>query len=225
MIVLIESSAEYPSVAVSNMGGDLFWSSVGLDKQSHAEQLPLMLAQAVDFVRGEGNQILAVAFHQGPGSYTGLRIGVSLAKGLCYGLSVPLISVSGFEALGKHALKSNPNFNEVWVMMDARRDEVYALKCDKNATGPNVVRSVILPSEGVANYNEKTLFVGNANHKLPMLLVGSEICGFIDQSPRASQLSEMAALAYNNTQFVDLAYYEPNYLKDFVAGVSKKFSL
>ena len=96
MIVLIESSAEFPSVSVCDEQGLLLWDEVGVDRQSHAEKLPMMVQRAVDFARAEGKEIAAVAFQEGPGSYTGLRIGVSLAKGLCFGLSVPLISVSGF---------------------------------------------------------------------------------------------------------------------------------
>lgn len=223
MIVLIESSAEFPSVALCNVQGDVLWDEVGTDKQSHAEKLPMMVQRAVEFVQEQGASIVAIAFQEGPGSYTGLRIGVSLAKGLCYGLSVPLISISGFECLGKKALEKYADCTEAWVMMDARRDEVYALRC--NLVGAmGAVSAQILPSEAVVGYGSHTVFVGNANEKVKRLLQADDPM-FWDESPRASHMAVAAAEKYGHGAFVDLAYYEPFYLKDFVAGVSKKFSI
>ena len=88
MILLIESSSEYPSVALVTDAGVLVHSEVGDSVQSHAEMLPLMVQQAVSLAGEQG--ISAVGFHEGPGSYTGLRIGVSLAKGICYALGVQI---------------------------------------------------------------------------------------------------------------------------------------
>lgn len=224
MIVLIESSAEFPSVALCNLAGDVVWSEQGEVLQSHAEELPMMLQRAVAFAQDQDQMISAVAFQEGPGSYTGLRIGVSLAKGLCYGLSVPLMSVSGFACLAEVALDRYPDSKEVWVMMDARRDEVYALQWVRGEGAIGKVKAEILPSEGVNNYGGNTLFVGNANEKVKRLL-SADGCLFWDESPRAHHMSKMAALNYGQSRFVDLAYYEPFYLKDFAAGVSKKFSL
>jgi len=108
MILLIESSAEYPSVALVTEAGVLVHLEVGKEVQSHAELLPMMVQRAVELSNSEfgifTKGITAVGFHEGPGSYTGLRIGVSLAKGLCFAKGIPLISVSGFEAR---------NFNQV----------------------------------------------------------------------------------------------------------------
>ncbi len=224
MIVLIESSAEFPSVAVCDEQGEVLWHEVGTEKQSHAEMLPMMVQRATDFVRGAGGMLLAVGFQEGPGSYTGLRIGVSLAKGLCYGLRVPLIAVSGFACLGAEALMQFPNCTEAWVMMDARRDEVYALRCTREAGAIGKVRAEILPSEGVAGYGVHTVFAGNANEKVKRLLL-AETSVFWDESPRASHMAQRASAQLRQGDVVDLAYYEPYYLKDFVAGVSKKFSL
>ena len=224
MIVLIESSAEFPSVAVCDLQGVLVWNEVGADRQAHAEQLPMMLQRAVDQVLQLNAKVLAVGFQEGPGSYTGLRIGVSLAKGLCYGLGVPLISISGFEALARYALDQRVDSNEVWVMMDARRDEVYALHFvrDKGVVGG--VTAEILPSERVIGYGDATVFVGNANEKVQRLLAATDSI-FLDESPRAAYMCEMACEAFSKSDFVDLAYYEPYYLKDFVAGIGKKFSI
>ena len=257
MILLIESSAEYPSVALVTESGILVHLEIGEVVQSHAELLPMMVQRAVEIARTPGagieeviksqggmdadktadkgfgiftKGISAVGFHEGPGSYTGLRIGVSLAKGLCYALGVPLISVSGFEALGAEVLRSNKSIESVWVMMDARRDEVYTIKLDRVSGSDSAYRvslpicAMILPDTRVGEPDEKICFVGNANEKVARLVdnLGSI---FIDLSPRADHLSDLAVSKFQSNNFEDLAYYEPYYLKDFVAGIGKKFGI
>ena len=234
MILLIESSAEYPSVALVTESGILVHLEIGEVVQSHAELLPMMVQRAVELSNSEfeifTKGITAVGFHEGPGSYTGLRIGVSLAKGLCYALGVPLISVSGFEALGAEVLRSNKSIESVWVMMDARRDEVYTIKLDRVSGSDSAYRvslpicAMILPDTRVGEPDEKICFVGNANEKVARLVdnLGSI---FIDLSPRADHLSDLAVSKFQSNNFEDLAYYEPYYLKDFVAGIGKKFGI
>jgi len=236
MILLIESSAEYPSVALVTEAGVLAHLEVGKEVQSHAELLPMMVQRAVELSNSEfgifTKGITAVGFHEGPGSYTGLRIGVSLAKGLCFAKGIPLISVSGFEALGAEVLRLNESINSVWVMMDARRDEVYAIKLERISvpgSGSDYqvslpICAMILPDDRIGEPDEKTCFVGNANEKVARLVanIGSK---FIDLSPRADHLSDLAVSKFQANNFEDLAYYEPYYLKDFVAGIGKKFGI
>jgi tRNA threonylcarbamoyladenosine biosynthesis protein TsaB len=236
MILLIESSAEYPSVALVTEAGVLAHLEVGKEVQSHAELLPMMVQRAVELSNSEfgifTKGITAVGFHEGPGSYTGLRIGVSLAKGLCFAKGIPLISVSGFEALGAEVLRSNESINSVWVMMDARRDEVYAIKLERitvRDSGSDYLVSLpicamILPDDKVGEPDEKTCFVGNANEKVARLVANIR-SKFIDLSPRADHLSDLAVSKFQANNFEDLAYYEPYYLKDFVAGIGKKFGI
>jgi tRNA threonylcarbamoyladenosine biosynthesis protein TsaB len=109
-------------------------------------------------------------------------------------------------------------------MMDARRDEVYALQVMREGGAVGRVKPEILPSERVVGYGSHTVFAGNANEKVKRLLLAEDSV-FWDESPRASHMLGMAAESFQRGEFVDLAYYEPFYLKDFVAGVSKKFSL
>lgn len=236
MILLIESSAEYPSVALVTEAGVLAHLEVGKEVQSHAELLPMMVQRAVELSNSEfgifTKGITAVGFHEGPGSYTGLRIGVSLAKGLCFAKGIPLISVSGFEALGAEVLRSNESINSVWVMMDARRDEVYALKLERISvpgSGSDYqvslpICAMILPDTRVGDPDEKICFVGNANEKVARLVANSG-SKFIDLSPRADHLCDLAVSKFQANNFEDLAYYEPYYLKDFVAGIGKKFGI
>jgi tRNA threonylcarbamoyladenosine biosynthesis protein TsaB len=236
MILLIESSAEYPSVALVTEAGTLAHLEVGKEVQSHAELLPMMVQRAVELSNSEfgifTKGISAVGFHEGPGSYTGLRIGVSLAKGLCFAKGIPLISVSGFEALGAEILRSNESTDSVWVMMDARRDEVYAIKLERISVKDSgsdyqvslPICAMILPDDRVGEPDEKTCFVGNANEKVARL-VANNGSKFIDLSPRADHLSNLAVSKFQSSNFEDLAYYEPYYLKDFVAGIGKKFGI
>ena len=259
MILLIESSAEYPSVALVTEAGILVHLEVGEVVQSHSELLPMMVQRAVEIARNPGagiedaiklrgavgadadadavegfgiftEGISAVGFHEGPGSYTGLRIGVSLAKGLCYARGVPLISVSGFEALGAEVLLSNKSIESVWVMMDARRDEVYSIKLDRVCGSDSAYKvslpicAMILPDDRVGEPDEKICFVGNANEKVARLVANSG-SKFIDLAPRADHLSDLAVSKFQANNFEDLAYYEPYYLKDFVAGIGKKFGI
>jgi tRNA threonylcarbamoyladenosine biosynthesis protein TsaB len=236
MILLIESSAEYPSVALVTEAGVLAHLEVGKEVQSHAELLPMMVQRAVELSNSEfgifTKGISAVGFHEGPGSYTGLRIGVSLAKGLCFAKGIPLISVSGFEALGAEILRSNESTDSVWVMMDARRDEVYAIKLERISVKDSgsdyqvslPICAMILPDDRVGEPDEKTCFVGNANEKVARLVANSG-SKFIDLSPRADHLSNLAVSKFQSSNFEDLAYYEPYYLKDFVAGIGKKFGI
>jgi tRNA threonylcarbamoyladenosine biosynthesis protein TsaB len=236
MILLIESSAEYPSVALVTEAGVLAHLEVGKEVQSHAELLPMMVQRAVELSNSEfgifTKGVSAVGFHEGPGSYTGLRIGVSLAKGLCFTKGIPLISVSGFEALGAEILRSNESADSVWVMMDARRDEVYAIKLERISVKDSgsdyqvslPVCAMILPDDRVGEPDEKTCFVGNANEKVARL-VANNGSKFIDLSPRADHLSNLAVSKFQSSNFEDLAYYEPYYLKDFVAGIGKKFGI
>ena len=259
MILLIESSAEYPSVALVTEAGVLVHLEVGKEVQSHAELLPMMVQRAVEMARNPGagiedaikshgalgadavadsgfgiftKGISAVGFHEGPGSYTGLRIGVSLAKGLCYAMAVPLISVSGFEALGSEVLRSNESIDSVWVMMDARRDEVYAIKLERDGldgsdSGYEVrvpICAMILPDPRLGDPVDSNCFVGNANEKIARL-VANDGSKFIELSPRADHLSHLVVSKFQANNFEDLAYYEPYYLKDFVVGIGKKLGI
>ena len=260
MILLIESSAEYPSVALVTEAGVLVHLEVGKEVQSHAELLPMMVQRAVEMARNPGagiedaiadsvadsardtaadsgfgiftKGISAVGFHEGPGSYTGLRIGVSLAKGLCYAMAVPLISVSGFEALGAEVLRSNESIDSVWVMMDARREEVYAIKLERDGldgsdSGYEVrvtICAMILPDPRLGDPVDSTCFVGNANEKIARL-VANDGSKFIELSPRADHLSHLVVSKFQANNFEDLAYYEPYYLKDFVVGIGKKLGI
>jgi tRNA threonylcarbamoyladenosine biosynthesis protein TsaB len=125
VILIIESSADFPSVAICDLQGIVQFEKQADVFQSHSEQLPVLVKNALDFIDEQSLDLLAIGVNQGPGSYTGLRIGVSLAKGLCYAKNLPLLAIDAFEAMGQYLFSYNRELKIVYAMIDARRDEVF----------------------------------------------------------------------------------------------------
>lgn len=222
MLLVIESSADFPSVCVVNRDGETIFSRNISVEKSHAEKLPLLIEEALDFCRKQGQRLEAVALNGGPGSYTGLRIGTSLAKGLCFGLGVSLISINGLKAMGIWALEKFPNKKRALAMLDARRDEVYLQYVFSDGTFSDIQAEVI-HSDAYAVTIEQDVFIGNANEKVMKLLDCVDMTCLI--GPTAEQLASEAYQKWMSNEFESVAYFEPFYLKEFQAGISKKFSL
>ncbi len=166
MILIIESSADYPSVAISDHQGRIVWDKICLDRQSHSEKLPLLVHEALHFLEDQKYMVCsnigpltAVAISHGPGSYTGLRIGTSLAKGLCYSKNIPLISVNGFWGMGNWLLREYSQIEAVFSMLDARREEVYIQRVNRETNSSEKIEIVC----GVGNALN-TRDVGNAQN-------------------------------------------------------------
>lgn len=260
MILIIESSADYPSVAISDHQGRIVWDKICLDRQSHSEKLPLLVKEALNFIEDQNYMVCsnigpltAVAISQGPGSYTGLRIGTSLAKGLCYSKNIPLISVSGFWGMGNWLLKEYGQIESVFAMLDARRDEVYIQRVNRGETPESQLNRFALidyqnfneienPSISVEAriLNEETLkwmnindwnsvaFIGNSNEKALRILNEYEIVQpriVFSEAPNANMFGEESSYKWRQSNFEDMAYFEPFYLKDFVPGISTKFKI
>jgi len=221
MLLVIESSADYPSVCVVDRSGTVVFERRNDTEKSHAEKLPLLVEQARVFIEEQNEKIEAVALNEGPGSYTGLRIGTSLAKGLCFGLQVPLISVNGLEAMGVWALKEFPQINKAIAMIDARRDEVYVQRIFREGNNSKIEAEIINDKWEIDSKND--LFIGNANEKAVRILQSAEITQVL--GPYAEQLALIAYTKWQAQEFESVAYFEPFYLKEFQAGISKKFAL
>ena len=221
MLLVIESSADYPSVCVVDRSGTVVFERRNDTEKSHAEKLPLLVEQARVFIEEQNEKIEAVALNEGPGSYTGLRIGTSLAKGLCFGLQVPLISVNGLEAMGVWALKEFPQINKAIAMIDARRDEVYVQHIFREGNNSKIEAEIINDKWEIDPEND--LFIGNANEKAVRILQSAEITQVL--GPYAEQLALVAYNKWQAQEFESVAYFEPFYLKEFQAGISKKFAL
>lgn len=253
MILLIESSAQFPSVGLCDHKGNLIAHQERLETYSHAESLAEMVqsilhansgdglhldANKKDDINTHGAQygISAIAISAGPGSYTGLRIGTSLAKGLAMGYQVPLISVSALEGMADSLLANFPQMEYAFSMLDARRNEVYLLV--KKHSG----EVVLGPIPKILEYDEWSQFlqeigvtttgagsfwgcISDCDAKVAEILQLSEPMIHVQENPHVRHLAKMAAQKFKNQQFEDLAYFEPNYLKEFVAGIGKKFQL
>lgn len=222
VILIIESSADFPSVAVCNEMGELCYEEIVNVPQSHSEKLPVLVQNALNSIENSGSKLSAIAVNSGPGSYTGLRIGVSLAKGICYAKNIPLISVDGLEAMGQIVLQTNPEINAVFAMIDARRDEVFMKKIYRNKPSTNIEATVLTENLFDENWNE-VAFVGNSNEKAKRILNVEPLLIF--NGPIANQLIGLALAEFSANQFENVAYFEPFYLKDFVPGISKKFAV
>lgn len=226
MILVIESSVDYPSVCLTDEQGNLLWSETVFVKQSHSEQLPLLVEKAFLKLRGESGELSAVAVNEGPGSYTGLRIGVSLAKGICYTLGCKLLSINGLFVMSEWAIDQGfLGEGSVCAMLDARRDEVYIAILDSQGVVIKEVEALVLSEgclDGLIDLNA-TVFIGNSGEKAQRLLSapGAKIIA----GPEAHMFAKSAARKFRNGEFEDVAYFEPHYLKEFIAGISQKFSV
>jgi tRNA threonylcarbamoyladenosine biosynthesis protein TsaB len=222
-LLLIESSAEFPSVALACVDSKaLIWESVYRVQQSHSEQLPLLVEQAVAQAGELEFSVVGIAVNEGPGSYTGLRIGSSLAKSLAYAWKIPLIGVSGLKALAQAAAQElGTDWNQgsaIWAMMDARRSEVYAL----SLAFPDRItelRPYVLDEEPLPSVGTRIWAVGNGAFKV------SDSYAQVERELTAGVLLSEALDKFAHQTFADVAYFEPNYVKGFQPGVNKKYRL
>ena len=193
---------------------------------NHAALLSGFIGQALEVLKVGNQQPDAIAVSSGPGSYTGLRIGVSTAKGLCYGFDIPLIAVSTLEVLTAQALKMIEKKESALFcpMIDARRMEVYAALYNEAGVLRRVISADIIDAESYAEFlvTQPIYFFGNGAEKCKSTLTHSN-ARFIDNLvPLADNMISFAEEAFTKNQFVDLAYFEPFYLKEFHTTSPKK---
>jgi tRNA threonylcarbamoyladenosine biosynthesis protein TsaB len=219
MVILhIETSTHVCSVALSEQKKCIFQQS-NYDGMNHAAMLSLFIQDALDLLKESDKKLDAVAVSSGPGSYTGLRIGVSTAKGLCYGLEIPLISISTLEimtiaAMQKHA----PNKHDLFVpMIDARRMEVYDVIFDSNRKIIRDTAASIINENSYTELLEKSqvFFFGNGAAKCKQVITSPHAIFIEDIHPLAENMIEPALKKYQQELFEDVAYFEPFYLKEF----------
>ncbi len=220
-LLCIETSTTNCSVAISKNGVIVTMKEDNNAQYSHAENLHVFIKKLLDSENITTNQLSGVVVSKGPGSYTGLRIGVSAAKGLCYALDIPLISVNTLESLSYQVLTKDNCY--IIPMLDARRMEVYTAIFNTSFNEIEKTKALILDESSYTNYldQKKCIFIGNGVTKFQEICKHSN-AHFIPKSlPSAKELGEIGFRKYSKKQFENVAYFEPYYLKDFMAIKSK----
>ncbi len=225
-ILCIDTSTPVCSVGLSRSGKTIAVCENHIDR-SHASMLHVLVEQCLKEAQIEMKSLQAIAVSRGPGSYTGLRIGVSAAKGLSYALNIPLISVDTTEIMARMAiLKPDYSIADnhlICPMIEARRDEVFAALyyADLSVFAP--VSAIILNDDTFKELcaTHRLFICGNGSEKAKQLLAGNNMVFIPDVYPSAGQMSEKAFDKFCNSMFEDTAYFEPYYLKDFVATTPK----
>ena len=221
-LLSIETSTEVCSVALHD-NSNLISTSEFHVEHSHAAKLAVLVDQVLNVADIKANQISGVAVSCGPGSYTGLRIGTSLAKGLCFSLNIPLISVGTLELMAYQVMSAN-SFNALLCpMIDARRMEVYCLLMDSDANIVQQATAMVIDELSFSDLlvDQKILFFGNGSSKCKSV-IRNENAVYVDGVyPKASSLGALAFERWEKNQFEDLEHFEPFYLKGFVAKKPK----
>ena len=223
-IIHIETSTEVCSVALSSDGVVKFQRQ-DFEGPSHAALLGGFVEEAVKYARENDIALHAIAVSSGPGSYTGLRIGVSEAKGLCFGMHLPLIAVSTLELLCCTAMFRVDVEDDALIcpMIDARRMEVYAAVYDECLQPVMPVGAYIVDENTFAEVlsQRKVIFCGNGAAKCREVINHPNAIFVDGVYPLATGMLALAERAFARNEFCDVAYYEPFYLKDFVATTPK----
>ena len=223
-ILHIETSTDVCSVALSEDGAVLF-SKEDFDGPQHAVTLGVYIDEVLSMADSHAKPIDAVAVSCGPGSYTGLRIGASMAKGICYGRSIPLIALPTLKVMSVPVLLMDelPEDALLCPMIDARRMEVYAAIYDRALNPVKEVSADIVTADSYAEYLEQhpVYFFGNGAAKCKEVITHPN-ARFVDGiQPLARWMFPLADRQFLDGTFQDVAYFEPFYLKEFVATVAK----
>ena len=211
-ILNIETATKNCSVSIAENGTTLLCREIAEQGYSHAEKLHVFIEEILEECNLKAKDLSAIAISQGPGSYTGLRIGVSAAKGLCYALDIPLIAIDTLGSLARQ-VKETDGF--IIPMIDARRMEVYSAIFNGHEKAREV-QAEIITEESFGEIEGKIYFVGDCNEKCKTVLTKENFI-FLDGIiyPSAKEMSQISFEKYKKSDTVDVAYFEPFYLKDF----------
>jgi tRNA threonylcarbamoyladenosine biosynthesis protein TsaB len=216
-ILSLETSAKICSVAIHNNGTLITTEEIHIE-HSHASKLAVLIDAVCKKALVELQQLSAIAVSSGPGSYTGLRIGTSTAKGLCFALNIPLISIGSLELLSHHMNKQNPDQADLCPMIDARRMEVYCTVI--NASGETIqpIEAKVIDTSSFTELLEKNkiIFFGDGADKCRETLKHSNAQFVSGIYPIASYMGELAFNKFQKQRTEDLVNFEPYYLKEFM---------
>jgi tRNA threonylcarbamoyladenosine biosynthesis protein TsaB len=219
-ILNIETATKNCSVALAKEGKTILCKEIAEEGYSHAERLHVFIEEIIAEAGITVNDLAAIAVSQGPGSYTGLRIGVSAAKGLSYALDIPLIAVDTLKTLASQVNISN---GFIIPMIDARRMEVYSAIFTPDLDNKRAILAEIVTEDSFSDIGEPLYFVGDCSEKCKVVLTKENFI-FLDEIkyPSAKDMSLLSFEKYKTGDTIDVAYFEPYYLKDFMITTSKK---
>lgn len=219
-ILNLETATKNCSVSISQDGKTILCKEMAEAGYSHAEKLHVFIEESLKESKLSFNDLSAIAVSQGPGSYTGLRIGVSAAKGLGFALNLPLISVDTLQVL---ASQLSITEGVIIPMIDARRMEVYSAIFTSKFDKIREVQAEILTENSFEGISETIHFVGDCAEKAKTVLTNANFI-FHEEIiyPSANEMGLLSYQKFQQNEFEDVAYFEPYYLKDFMVTVAKK---
>ncbi|MDO6818657.1 tRNA (adenosine(37)-N6)-threonylcarbamoyltransferase complex dimerization subunit type 1 TsaB [Zobellia sp. 1_MG-2023] len=222
IILNLETATTNCSVSIAKEGRVLVIKEHDTPNYSHAEQLHVFIQEVLKEVNMDASELDAIAVSKGPGSYTGLRIGVSAAKGLCFALDIPLISIATLESMAEQVSSKEIDF--VIPVLDARRMEVYSSVFDKDKNEVRPTEAEIIDEDSFAEFMKKgkVLLVGNGAEKCKSVLSNTNLSFDASVVPSANEMARLSYKKFKVGHFEDVAYFEPYYLKDFILQQKKK---
>ena len=221
IILNIETATKNCSVCIAKNGNIIAIKELNNGNYSHAEVLHPFIVDILNEANLSSKEIDAVAVSKGPGSYTGLRIGVSAAKGLCFAFDKPLISIDTLTSLS-YSISLDKGF--IIPMIDARRMEVYAAVYDENHQQIREIKAEIIDENSYSDYLEKNkvYFLGDGSQKCKEIIKHKNAVFIDDKFPSAKEMAQLSYDKYKKSDIENVAYFEPFYLKDFVVIPEKK---
>jgi tRNA threonylcarbamoyladenosine biosynthesis protein TsaB len=219
-ILNIETATKNCSVALSKEGKTILCKEIAEEGYSHAERLHVFVEEIIQEAGITFQDLNAIAVSQGPGSYTGLRIGVSAAKGLCYALDIPLIAVDTLEVIASQVKVKE---GLIIPMLDARRMEVYSAIFNFKFEKQREIQAEVITENSFESITEPVYFVGDCADKCQSVLKKPNFI-FLEEIkyPSSQAMGTLSFAKFQNSNFEDVAYFEPYYLKDFMITTSKK---
>lgn len=226
LLLNIETSTKVCSVSLALNGDILASKEESSEKYIHSEKLNVFIEELFTQVDYQLKDLAAICVSKGPGSYTGLRIGVSCAKGFCYALDIPLISIDSLSVLARGYLNDNfINANTILMpMIDARRMEVYASVYDANYTQVREIKAEIITEASYQDYLKlgTVTFLGDGAMKCKEVITHENAVFLSDYFPSSKEMASLSYEKYDKNDIEDVAYFEPFYLKDFIVIPEKK---
>lgn len=216
LLLNLETATTNCSVSIARNGELLVLKEFDSADYSHAEQLHVFIESVLKEASISLQELQAIAVSKGPGSYTGLRIGVSAAKGLCFALDLPLIAVSTLESMATQHKNSKVAY--IIPVLDAKRMEVYSCVFDADLNEVRETRAEIIDEKSFAEFSEKglTLLLGSGAEKCEGILQHSHFSFNTTTVPSARDMAGLSYKKFKASEFENVAYFEPYYLKDFI---------